>query len=84
MPKFKYTAMDSRGVESQGEVDADNQTAALSKIREKGLFPTNVVDATAAAAKPGKKTAEQTCPGKFEKIATREGTIHHGHFIDFI
>ena len=56
MPKFNYTAMDSRGVESQGEVDADNQTAALSKIREKGLFPTNVTDAN-AAMKAGKKTS---------------------------
>ncbi len=57
MAKFRYTAMDSRGVESQGEVEADNQTAALSKIREKGLFPTNVTDGAAPAAKPGKKPA---------------------------
>lgn len=57
MPKFKYTAMDSRGVESQGEVDAETQTAALARIREKGLFPTNVVDAGATARAAGKKSA---------------------------
>lgn len=59
MPKYKFTAMDSRGQESQGEVDAENQTAALSKIREKGLFPTDVRDA-AAASKPG---AKKPAPG---------------------
>lgn len=54
MPKFKYTAMDSRGVETQGEVEADTQTAALARIREKGLFPTNVVDAGASARAAGR------------------------------
>jgi type IV pilus assembly protein PilC len=42
MPRFRYTALDGKGREQQGEVDADSQTAALSKIREKGLFPTDV------------------------------------------
>ncbi len=42
MPKFKYVALDAKGHETSGEVDAENQTAAIGKIREKGLFPTNV------------------------------------------
>ena len=59
MPKFSYVAMDARGRETKGEIEAESQTAALSRIREKGLFPTSVVDAAAAPAK-GKKPA----PGK--------------------
>ena len=51
MPKFKYVALDSKGKETQGEVDADTQTAALSKIREKGFFPTSVVEVDARAQK---------------------------------
>ena len=51
MPKFKYVALDSKGKETQGEVDADTQTAALGKIREKGLFPTSVVEVDARAQK---------------------------------
>ena len=54
MPKFKYTAMDSKGAEAQGEVDADNQQAAIARIREKGLFPTGVSE---VAVKAGKKAA---------------------------
>ncbi|MFH0908547.1 MAG: type II secretion system F family protein [bacterium] len=57
MPKFKYVALDSRGKESQGEIDAENQTVAITRIREKGLFPTNIVDAGAA------KAAKKTLPG---------------------
>ena len=49
MAKYKYVALDARGRETQGEIDADSQTAALAKIREKGLFPTSVVDAATAA-----------------------------------
>lgn len=56
MPKFSYVAMDARGRETKGELEADSQTAALSRIREKGLFPTSVVDSSAVPAK-GKKSA---------------------------
>lgn len=60
MAKFNYAAMDSRGREQKGEIEADSQSAALARIREKGLFPTSVTEAvtpkarkTAAAAKSG-------------------------------
>ena len=56
MPKFKYVALDQRGRESQGEIEADTQTAALSKIREKGLFPTSVSE-TGSPASKSKKTS---------------------------
>ena len=54
MPKFKYVALDSKGKETQGEVEADTQTAALGKIREKGFFPTSVVEVDARAQKKKK------------------------------
>ncbi|HOW97549.1 MAG TPA: type II secretion system F family protein [Kiritimatiellia bacterium] len=60
MAKFSYTALDAKGRETQGEIEADNQTSALSKIREKGLFPTQVAD---AAAKPAKKKATKGAGG---------------------
>lgn len=64
MPKFKYVAMDQRGRESQGEIEAESQTAALSRIREKGLFPTSVTEASAPAAKARKSTAGGTKAGR--------------------
>ncbi|MCS6772041.1 MAG: type II secretion system F family protein [Kiritimatiellae bacterium] len=61
MPKFNYIALDARGRESQGEIEADNQTMAIARIRERGLFPTTITEATAKArktapTKPGAKT----------------------------
>lgn len=52
MPKFNFIALDARGRESQGEIEADNQTMALARIRERGLFPTSVTEANAKARKP--------------------------------
>ncbi|HEY8241716.1 MAG TPA: type II secretion system F family protein, partial [Kiritimatiellia bacterium] len=69
MPKFKYVALDSRGKESQGEIDAESQTAALTRIREKGLFPTSVTEAGAVKSKKtmsGSKAASSGNPLKME------------------
>ena len=43
MAKFKYFAVDSKGKEMQGEIEADTQTAAIAKIREQQLFPTKIL-----------------------------------------
>ena len=58
MATYKFAALDSKGKEVQGEVDADTQTSALSKIREQGYFPTNVSEIGAkASAKKAKAPA---------------------------
>lgn len=60
MPKFNFIALDARGRESQGEIEADNQTMALARIRERGLFPTSVTEASKArkTAGGGRATAK--------------------------
>ncbi len=42
MARFRYVALDAKGVEIQGVIDAENQTQALSAIRSKGFFPTKI------------------------------------------
>lgn len=59
MPKYTFIALDARGRESQGEIEADNQTMALARIRERGLFPTSITEVTAKT----RKTAAGTRPG---------------------
>ncbi len=44
MPKFRYVAMDAKGREVEGVLDADNENRALSSLKDKGLFPTSVTD----------------------------------------
>lgn len=57
MPTYTFSAMDSKGKEQTGTVEASNQDSALSIIREQGLFPTRVEEAGAAAPKAGKAKA---------------------------
>ena len=45
MPKFDYIAMDSKGKEVTGVLEAENQTAAHGRIRELGYFPTSILEA---------------------------------------
>ncbi len=84
MPKFTYVALDARGAETRGDIEADNQTVALSKIREKGLFPTSVSEGAAAPAKRGKSSPgrakgksgglkkEIKLPVLFSRVKTKE------------
>ncbi|MCX7886400.1 MAG: type II secretion system F family protein [Verrucomicrobiae bacterium] len=54
MPKFNYTAFDSKGKEFTGTIEATTQQEAIARVREKGLFPSQVVDA--AKLKENKRT----------------------------
>lgn len=42
MKKFRYAAMDARGREIEGSIDAETESSAISQIKNKGLFPTSV------------------------------------------
>jgi type IV pilus assembly protein PilC len=42
MPSYRYTALDVRGVEETGTLDALDQSEAISRIKEMQLFPTRV------------------------------------------
>lgn len=42
MPVFQYSALDSKGNEAKGQIEALSSKEAISKIRNKGLFPTKV------------------------------------------
>ena len=58
MARYKFTALDSKGKEVHGEIEADNQSAAVARIREKQYFPTKVEELAGGAggAAPAKKS----------------------------
>lgn len=43
MARFQYVAVDSGGKEHKGQIEAENQQEAGSKLKQMGLFPTSVV-----------------------------------------
>src|SRR5687767_14607293 len=55
MPKFSYVAMDSRGKETKGTLDVNNQNEAIGRLKEMGFFPTKVVEVDKAKEKADAK-----------------------------
>ena len=55
MPVFNYTAMDAKGREQKGKINAPNEEAVANELRRKGMFPTSIRMAAKvkAAAKKG-------------------------------
>ncbi len=49
MPNYAFVAVDSKGKEVKGTIEADNQNAAISAIRERGYFPTEIREVTTVA-----------------------------------
>ncbi len=60
MPRFTYTALDSRGQESTGLVEASSTNEAIGQLRQAGYFPTNVFEEGqgGAAEKKARKAAK--------------------------
>ena len=63
MPKFIYTALDNKGAETKGTIEAGSQNEAISRVKDMNLFPTKISEgekedksaAKKAKAKPAAK-----------------------------
>jgi len=70
MPRYAYVALDARGQESTGLVDASSTNEAIGQLRQAGYFPTNVFEEgkgggpTVKAAKQKAKAARAAAPAK--------------------
>jgi len=77
MPKFNYVALDSRGTESTGVVEAASSNEAISQLRQSGFFPTSVMEeGKGGARKSGggaKKAAKSSAAPS--SAAKKEGGI---------
>src|SRR5205085_3288485 len=54
MPRFTYVALDSRGQESTGLVEAASTNEAIAQLRQGGFFPTNVNEEGKGGGRYGK------------------------------
>jgi len=71
MPRFAYTAIDARGAEKSGQLDAPDAKQAAATLKGQGLFPTEV--AAAVTPKPGKAAAAKVGPKPAPSEAKPEG-----------
>ena len=58
MPRFNYIALDARGQEATGLVEAVSSNAAINQLRQAGFFPTSVVE-EAIASRDGKEARQR-------------------------
>lgn len=65
MPRFTYTALDSRGAEKTGLLDAPDVKQVAIILRRQGLFPTDVLP-------------EQGAPGQAGTIGSHRGAAARG------
>jgi general secretion pathway protein F len=52
MPVFEYSALDRRGRNTSGVIDADSAAAARQKLRSKEIFPVSIKELRELAVKP--------------------------------
>ena len=70
MPRFEYTALDARGTESTGIVEAATQNEVVAQLRQQGFFPTSVVP-EGQGKKPAKSGKSVTKKGDGAKPAKK-------------
>ena len=56
MPVYLYTAMDAKGREQKGKINAPNEEQVANELRRKGIFPTSIRVAAKAKAAAAKKS----------------------------
>ncbi|HXR05209.1 MAG TPA: type II secretion system F family protein [Verrucomicrobiae bacterium] len=66
MSSYCYEAVDASGLKSQGTLEVTDQSEALRRIKEMGLFPTNV-----AQAMPFKRQSRATAANKTTQYPLR-------------
>src|SRR5581483_7236383 len=65
MPKYDYVALDARGKETKGSIEAASQNEAIGRVKDMQLFPTKIVEAEKIQAKAiGKAKARPAAKGK--------------------
>ncbi len=59
MARFNYVALDARGQEASGLLEAASSSAAISQLRQSGYFPTSVIE-EAIISSDGKESRRRT------------------------
>lgn len=78
MPVYEYKALDSKGNALNGIVDADSAKVARSRLRQQGIFPTDIKEKQTAATKGKGLSVEIDLSNYFQRVTTRDISIFTG------
>ena len=75
MARFNYVALDARGQEASGLLEATSSNAAISQLRQAGYFPTSVIEE--AIISPDGKEARRRAPtaARVTKPRAKKGIV---------
>src|SRR5881398_3665782 len=75
MARFNYVALDARGQEASGLLEATSSNAAISQLRQAGYFPTSVIEEAIISA-DGKETRRRaTTTARVTKTRAKKGIV---------
>ena len=74
MPRYNYVALDSRGQESAGLVEAPSPNEAIGRLRQAGYFPTNVYEEGKGGRDGHRKRATPAIP-RVAKSRSRKNIV---------
>ena len=75
MPRFNYIALDARGQEASGLVEAASTNAAITQLRQSGFFPTSVIE-EAISGPDGKETRRRAATtARVTKTRAKKGVV---------
>jgi type IV pilus assembly protein PilC len=81
MAKFNYVALDSRGQESTGTIEAPSQNEAIGQLRQAGYFPKSIIDEAKAPKQKAAKAPAKAAAAKsggislFQKTTVKSKTL---------
>jgi type IV pilus assembly protein PilC len=74
MPRFNYVALDARGKEASGLLEAVSSNAAISQLRQSGYFPTSVIE-EAIISSDGKEARRRAAAAERTKPRAKKGIV---------
>ncbi len=72
MAVFEYRALDAKGKNIKGIIDADSEAQARTKLRSQGKYPVSIVQST---KQPGKSRSESRVGGRLRRVKSAEISI---------
>ena len=69
MPKDDYVALDQKGKETKGTVEAASQNEAIGRVKDMQLFPTKIIETEKVQEKKAAKQKSRPKPGRKKRGA---------------
>src|SRR5213596_2860809 len=75
MARFNYVALDARGQEASGLLEAASSNAAISQLRQAGYFPTSVIEEAIISADGKEARRRAPTAARVTKPRTKKGIV---------